>query len=128
MTIPPENPNLEVLVGGIWAIESIVQTPEVMLEDWSCFEVQLPGLPGRSRHLAGSKMRNWHGQVSSPISFVDPATRRCTTRSGRAYELGERNGLTLNGEYVWHQWVRINQASRIVDVTNEVIKMLSGHL
>ena len=112
--------------GGVWAIESIEQTPELLLDSWQCFELQLPGLPGRTRHLAGSNARHWHGQVCSAIVAMDPATRRCTTSSGRVYELGERNGLAGNGEYTWHQWLRINQATDIVDVTDEIKKMLAG--
>lgn len=112
--------------GGVWAIESIEQTPELMLDSWQCFELQLPGLPGRTRYLAGSNVRHWHGQVSSAIVAIDPATRRCTTKSGRVYELDERNGLTGDGDYTWHQWLRINQATGIVDVTDEIKKMLTG--
>ena len=110
--------------GGVWAIESIEQTPELLLDSWQCFELQLPGLTGRTRHVAGSNARHWHGQVSSAIVAMDPATRRCTTSSGRVYELGERNGLAGNGEYTWHQWLRINQAIGIVDITDEIKKIL----
>ncbi|ABM39898.1 hypothetical protein [Polaromonas naphthalenivorans] len=113
--------------GGVWAIESIEQTPELMLDSWQCFELQLPRLTYRTRHLAGSNVRNWHGQVSSAIVAMDPATRRCTTKSGRVYELGERNGLIGDGQYTWGQWLRINQPSDIVDVTDEIKKMLAGH-
>ena len=126
---PAEFPELALLLsGGIWAIETIEQTPEVVLDSWQCFEVQLPGLPERTRHFAGSNARHWHGQVSSAIVAMDPATRRCTTSSGRVYELGEGNGLAGNGEYTWHQWLRINQATGIVDVTDEMKKMLARHL
>lgn len=113
--------------GGVWAIESIEQTRELMLDSWQCFELQLPGLPGRTRHLAGTNVRGRHGQVSSAICAMDPDTRRCTTRSGRVYELGTRNGLTGDGEYTWRQWLGINQAGDIIDVTDEVKKMLAGH-
>lgn len=113
--------------GGVWAIESIEKTPEVLLDNWQCFELQLPGLHGKTRHLAGSNARHWHGQVSSAIVAMNPATRRFTTSSGRVYELGERNGLAGNGEYTWHQWLRINQATDIVDVTDEIKKILTGH-
>ena len=125
MTIQPDNSNFEMLIGGVWAIESIEQTPELMLDSWQCFELQLPGLPSRTRHLAGSNVLNWHGQISSAIVAMDPATRKCTTRSGRVYELGVRNGLTGDGEYTWHQWLLINQACSLVDVTDEIKKILA---
>ena len=113
------------IFGGVWAIESIEKTSEVMLDSWQCFELQLPGQLGRTRHLAGSNARHWHGQVSSAIVAMDPATRKCTTKSGRVYELGTRNGLTGNGEYIWYQWLRINQPTVIVDITDEIKKMLA---
>ena len=123
---PAEFPELALLLsGGIWAIESIEQTPEVLLDSWQCFELQRLGRPERTRHFAGSNARHWHGQVSSAIVAMDPATRRCTTSSGRVYQLGESNGLAGNGEYTWHQWLRINQATAIVDVTDEIKKMLA---
>lgn len=131
---PESLPNMDLLdglasasfiSGGVWGIESIEQTPELMLDNWLFFEVQLPGLPCRTRHLAGSNARHWHGQVSSAIVAMDPATRRFTTSSGRVYELGERNGLDGNGKYTWHQWLRINQATDIDDVTDEIKKILA---
>ena len=123
---PAESPELALFItGGVWAIESSKQTPDVLLDSWQCFELQRPGRPERTRHLAGTNARHWHGQVSSAIVAMDPATRRCTTNSGRVYELGERNGLAGNGEYTWHQWLCINHATGIVDVTVEIKKMLT---
>lgn len=125
---PAEFPELALLLsGGIWAIESIEQTPEVMLDSWQCFELQRLGRPGRTRHFTGTNVRERHGQVSSAICAMDPATRRCTTQSGRVYELGTRNGLTGDGEYTWRQWLLINQATAIIDVTDEINKMPAGH-
>ena len=124
---PAEFPDLSLfIVGGVWAIESIEETPEVRLDDWLCFELQMERRAGRSRHLVGSTGRDRHGQVSSAICAMDPGTRKCTTKSGRVYELGPRNGLTADGEYTWRQWIRINQASSIVDVTDEIRKLLAG--
>lgn len=123
---PAEIPELALfLSGGVWAVESIEKTPEVVLDSWQCFEVQLPGPLGRTRHLAGRIVRDWHGQVSSAIGAMNPATRKCTTQSGRVYELGAQNGLTADGEYTWGKWLRINQATGIVDVTDEIKKMLT---
>ena len=114
--------------GGIWVIGSIQDTPEVWLDDWKCFELQMANRDGRSRHLAGNAGlgRDRHGQVSSAIQAIDPGTRKLTTRSGRVYELGTRNGLIGDGEYTWHQWIRVHQASAIVDVTAEIKRLLAG--
>lgn len=123
----PEFPDLALFIaGGVWSIESIEETPEVRLDDWLCFELQMERRAGRSRHLVGSTGRDRHGQVSSAICAMDPGTRKCTTKSGRVYELGPRNGFTADGEYTWRQWIRINQASGIVDVTDEIRKLLAG--
>lgn len=124
---PAEFPDLALFTaGGVWSIESIEETPEVRLDDWLCFELQMERRAGRSRHLVGSTGRDRHGQVSSAICAMDPGTRKCTTKSGRVYELGPRNGFTADGEYTWRQWIRINQASGIVDVTDEIRKLLAG--
>jgi hypothetical protein len=122
----PEFPGIDLLIGGTWAIESIEQLPTVRLDDWQCFELKMERRPGRSRHLVGSAGRDRHGQVSSAIFTIDPGIRKCTTKSGRVYELGARNGLTGDGDYTWRQWIRINQASGIVDVTAEIKKLLAG--
>jgi hypothetical protein len=125
-TNPAGIPELALFIsGGIWATESIEQTPEVLLDSWQCFEVQLPKTLGKARHLAGRNARNGHGRVSSAIGAMDPATRTCTTQLERVYKLGERNGLTPDGEYTWRQWLHINQASDIVDVTDEIKTMLT---
>lgn len=123
---PAEFPDLAPFVSVcVWAIGSIEQTPEVMLDSWQCFEVKLARLPYKTRHLAGSNALNWRGQVSSAICALDPATRRCTTKSGRVYELGARSGLTGDGEYAWFEWLRINEPSDIVEVTDEIKKILA---
>src|SRR5450830_1279635 len=97
---PAEFPDLALFIaGGVWAIESIEETPEVRLDDWLCFELQMERRAGRSRHLVGSTGRDRHGQVSSAVCAMDPGTRKCTTKSGRVYELGQRKGLTADGEY-----------------------------
>jgi hypothetical protein len=88
----------------------------------------LPGLPGRTRHFAGSNVRDRHGQVSSAISEMDPITRTGRTASGRVYKLGMRHGLSSDGEYTWRQWLRINNAEDIVDVTAEVERLLAGSI
>lgn len=117
---------LHLLSGGFWAIESVELTPSVSLESWQCFELQLPGFKERTRHLAGNNAFHWHGQVSSAICAIDPHSRKCRTASGRAYELGTRNGLTLDGEYTWNLWLRVNIGADIVDVTAEINKLLEG--
>ena len=126
MTDQSKNINGNALFGGVWAIEPVEVTPDVVLDDWNCFEVQLPEAHSRTRHFAGHNVRNGHGRVSSAICEVDPSTRRCKTASGRIYRVGMRNGLGFDGEYTWQQWVRINYATDIVDITAEVKKLLDG--
>ena len=110
---------------SVWGIESVELTPEVQLNDWHCFELQLPGNLSRTRHLAGTNVQGSHGQVSSAISVVAPSSRICKTASGRVYSLGMRTGFGLSGEYTWQRWVRINNARDIVDVTAEVNELFA---
>ena len=126
MTDHSKNTNGNGLYGGVWAIEPVEVTPDVVLDEWNCFEVQLPSLPYRTRHFAGTNVHSRHGRVSSAISELDPTSRRCTTSSGRIYTVGMRNGLGPDGQYTWDQWIRINNAADIVDVTAEVESLLAG--
>ena len=110
---------------SVWGIESVELTPEVQLNDWHCFELQLPGNLSRTRHLAGTNVQGRHGQVSSAISELTSGSRTCKTASGRVYTLGMRTGFGLAGVFTWQRWVRINNARDIVDVTAEVNELFA---
>jgi hypothetical protein len=116
----------EVLVfGGIWPLESTAGTPEIEVESWEVYEVQLPGRTERTRHIVG--LRGWHreGVVSSAITAVDAATNRFTTESGRIYMVRGGTGGNLDSEYVWRRWMRVNSATGAKNVTLWVKELLT---
>lgn len=108
------------ITGGVWAIASVSDEPEVVLSDWHIFEVQLPSNSTRTRHFAGCTGRHRSGQVSSAIQEFDPKALRGVTASGRVYQLTRHRGFTLDGEYTWNRWCGISAAADIVDVSAEV--------
>lgn len=110
--------------GGVWTCASVAERPELVLTDWSVFEVQLPGNPRRTRHFAGYNATDREGRTSSAIVHFDPATWRGVTQSRRVYGLRGRPGLTADGEYVWRRWLGLNNVMEAVDVTNELLAMM----
>lgn len=112
--------------GSIWPSSPVAVTPKVELGDWRVFEVKLPGRVQRSRHFAGSTGRDGRGKASTAIVEFDPLTRRGLTESGRVYELQSSTGFNVNAEYVWRNWVRINRATHVVDVSPEIRALLEG--
>ncbi|WP_394787165.1 hypothetical protein [Rhodoferax sp.] len=112
--------------GGIWKIGPVKDEPEVSLEDWSVFEVLLPGNGVRTRHFAGTAYGR-EGRASSPVASFDAEARKGMTVSGRVYKLiGKRTGLCSDARYVWNNWMRINQAQDVVDVTAEIEALILG--
>ena len=116
--------NITAISGGVWVCAPVSERPELTLTDWAVFELQLPGNPGRTRHLAGYNVTDREGRASSAIVEFDPATWRGVTKSGRVYGLRGMPGLSGEGEYVWRQWLGINGATDVADVTNDLLKMM----
>lgn len=115
------------MTGGIWTIGPVEDEPDVRLEDWSVFEVFLPGIGVRTRHFVGTSIRDREGRTSSPIESFDAATQQGITSSGRVYQLvGHRTGSSLDATYVWNRWKHLNQAEDIVDVTVEIKTMMES--
>lgn len=114
------------MTGGIWVIGPVENEPEVSLEDWSVFEVLVPGLKGRTRHFAGTNVYGREGRASSPILSFDASTRRGRTSSGRVYKLvGTRTGLCSDASYVWNLWKSRNQAKDVSDVTEDIRQLIT---
>ena len=110
--------------GGVWACAPVSECPEVVLSNWSVYEVQLPGPTGRTRHFVGQNVRGCEGRVSSAIVTFDAASAAGITQSGRVYRLKEAAGFTVDGQYVWNSWKRINLVSDVVDVSAEITKLI----
>jgi hypothetical protein len=113
------------IAGGVWPLESPSETPEMVVVDWDVFEVQLPGLDERTRHIVG--LRGWYreGVVSSAVTAIDVAANRFTTESGRTYVVRGGTGGNLDSEYAWNQWLRINSATDAENVTLPVKELLT---
>jgi hypothetical protein len=111
--------------GGVWPLDSPTETPEIEVRDWEVYEVQRAGRDGRTRHIVG--LRGWYreGVVSSAVTAIDAEANRFTTESGRAYVVRGSTGGNLDSEYVWSQWLRINGATGIDNVTAHIRDMLT---
>lgn len=112
------------LLQSPWRVERIELEPDAEFDSWICFEVQLAGRMGRTRHLAGTAGRYRHGRVSSAVIKIDPLTRLCVSASGRVYKLGQHHGLEVDADYTWKKWLNINNASAIVLITSDVEELL----
>lgn len=97
---------------------TVTERPDERLRSWAAFEVFVPGLGERTRHVAGD-VADGSGRVSSPLVAIDDANRSVVTRSGRVYRLIGRPGLGLEGEYVWKNWLAGTEARDVQDVTAE---------
>lgn len=115
------------ITGGIWAIGPVEDEPQVSLEDWSVFEVLVPGIGVKTRHFVGTNLHGREGRASSPIVEFDATTRQGRTSSGRVYQLvGKRTGLCSDASYVWNIWKSRNQAAEVVDVTEDIKQLITG--
>jgi len=99
---------------------TVTDAPDERLRSWAVFDVLVPALGERTRHVAGD-VSDRSGRVSSPLVAIDDANRSVVTRSGRVYHLVGRPGLGLEGEYVWRQWLSISEARDVQDVTAEFV-------
>ena len=112
--------------GDIWLLDGIEPAQEVLLDDWRCFEVQLPGMSGRTCHLSGKNVQEHYWEVSSAISEIDLGRRVCEMVSGQIYILGKCNNSSgISRQYLWWSWVNRNNARDIVEVTVGVSNSLA---
>lgn len=111
-----ENPE-DQIVGGVWPLANPADEPELHVQDWEIHEVQLPDRTERTRHVVGLVGWRREGVVSSAITALDISTYKATTESGRVYTLGTRTGGNLDSQYVWHNWLRINNAADDENIT-----------
>lgn len=115
------------ITGGVWVIGPVDDEPQLCLDDWSAFEVLVPDIGIRTRHFVGTNLYGREGRASSPIVEFNAATRQGRTSSGRVYQLvGKRTGLCSDSSYVWNLWKSRNQAKDVVDVTEEIKKLIAG--
>lgn len=113
----------EIVRQSIWATPNVSAQPEVLLIRWRVIEILTAGLQ-IERHFIGYNFKDREGRVSTAIQEMDFAARRGVTCSGRVYELIGPPGHDPDGEWVWKNWVRVNQVTNESDVTEEVMKRL----
>lgn len=104
---------------------TVAESPDERLRSWAVFEVLVPSIGERTRHVAG-ELVDRSGRVSSPLVGIDDVNRSVVTRSGRVYHLAGRPGMGLEGEYVWRQWLSLAEAQDVKEVTSEVMARFAG--
>lgn len=102
---------------AIWTVPDPASEPSIRLVRWRIFETERA-----ERHFVGFDELNREGRVSSAIRSFDPATRRGTTSSGRAYELLGEPGHDDDARYVWNAWALLNHVPYARDVTAEMLR------
>lgn len=108
---------------AIWNTASVEDQPSLVLRSWRVYEVEDESGPEHStRHFVGYVDRNAEGRASSAIQSFDKNTMRGVTRSGRVYELAGPSGVNGDAMYVWEHWKRINQVTKVTDITNEILQ------
>lgn len=110
----------------IWAIETISARPIYVLTQWQAFECQVGRSKGRSRHFVGAPGGDINPVVSGAILRFDPETACGATASDKVYQLDHKVGLCQAGENIWSIWLNANKATEVVDVTDEVSRLLGA--
>lgn len=105
----------------VWKIDTVTTLPQITLDAWSVYEVQLDGPTGAwTRHAVGFSLQGCNGQVSSAVVRFDASTGCGVTRSGRVYQLAGRPGSDADARCVWGRWKSINNVEDERDVSDEV--------
>lgn len=105
----------------IFAVESVEKEPKQSVVSWSVREVAFVGDSERTRHLVGYVARRRSGRVTSAIKDFDKEKMTMTTARGRIYHLEGPPGFSNDGEYVWEEWKRLNEAIDEIDVSDQFI-------
>ena len=110
----------------IWSIETISAKPIYALTQWQAFECRVGRSKGRSRHFIGAPGPDINPVISGAIVRFDPGTSCGATASDKIYQLGKEVGLAPAGERIWSLWKDANEATDIVNVTDDVTKLLGA--
>ena len=101
----------------VWKVPLVTAEPTIRLSNWSIREVD-----GEALHLVGLNVTSREGRVTSAIEFLDLATRRARTQSGRLYELVGSPGFHSDAEYVFGVWCAGYSVKSSRDVTLELLE------
>lgn len=105
----------------IWRTPGVDSQPVLTLVRWRVLQVAEGPTKGQ-QHLCGYCTENYEGRCSTAIVAIDRESRRCTTRSGRVYELRGRPAYDSDGQYVWQSWTG---GVATIDVTDDVFGVVS---
>jgi hypothetical protein len=106
----------------IWKVKPIAEAPELILDNWTIFEVSTPLWPGKTRHFVGYNVGDREGRVSSEIAEFDVEKMLGKTRSGRVYKLSGRQGDgSSDGLHTWGLWCRRNKIAECQVVGAELL-------
>ena len=110
----------------IWAIETISARPIHDLSECQAFECQVGRSKSRSRHFVGAPGTDINPVISGAIVRIDPGSACAATAGDKVYQLGKEVGLTTDGRSMWSRWKDANEATDVVDVTDEVSRVLGA--
>lgn len=104
----------------IWQPAPIEDEPSIQLRYWKIMEVRCINDEAWTRHFLGERADRT-GRASTAIEVFDAATRRGRTSTGRVYTLVGKPGASMDAEYVWQMFCRINEVTEARDITKQVI-------
>lgn len=97
----------------LWRVAPIDEEPEIVLKNWTVFEVTTELWPEKTRHFVGYDASGREGEVSSAIVKFDSEKAVGMTKSGRIYQLqGSQGSGSSDGLYVWHFWCLRNDITK----------------
>lgn len=103
-----------------WLPPATAEQPNVVLTNWSAFEVLIPRLGKPTLHVAGRAVDEGSGRVSSPVVTIDERQRRVVTRSGRVYGLIGDPCDHPDVAYLVQAWLEGFDATLLRDATHEI--------
>lgn len=108
------------LLSSVWSVAPIDDEPEIVLSNWTVFEVTSELWSESTRHFVGYNNLDREGRVSSAIVQFDPEKAIGVTRSGRVYHLQGAQGFgSPDGLYIWKFWCRRSQVTKADEVRLE---------
>ena len=108
------------IIGGLTQQPTLSDQPESTLVRWKALQLR-----GGAIHLVGYCLESCEGRVSTPVVTMDVSTRRCTTASGRVYQVEGQPGEDRNAAWVWEQVKSANGISDEIDVSTTVAAALA---
>jgi hypothetical protein len=104
---------VDALKMSVWNVSPIDEEPEIILTDWTVFEVESRLWPDKTRHFVGYNESWREGRASSAIVKLDAEKALGMTNSGRIYRLkGPQGSGSRDGLHVWSLWCLRNEITK----------------